>query len=89
VASDPVALGSDIRDEAAATATCPAGTVAVGGGGRATGDEPYTAVINTALLLKEANGFTVSFTRVLEVISPGFGTQILAYAFCAEINAVE
>jgi hypothetical protein len=86
VASDPVNLGFTIRDTGSATVTCPGGTVVVGGGGIATGGEPYTAAITAALPQQEANGFHVEFTRVLEVIDQEFGTQILAYAICAEIN---
>jgi hypothetical protein len=63
--------------------------VVVGGGGIATQDEPYTAVITMALPQQEANGFTVSFTRVLEVTAQEFGTKIFAHAVCVEIDAGE
>lgn len=88
-----VSAGSDLGitagDSAAATATCPAGTVVVGGGGLATQHSPQSAALTMAWPRQDPERFTVSYTRMFDVEASEFGTLIFAYAICAKIDTTE
>ena len=61
----------------------------VGGGGRATQDDPDSAVITAAIPMQDPERFSVTFTRAFPPESTDFGTFVQAYAVCLSLGAAD